>query len=90
MITRRDWWIGVGVILLALLAHAAIPRYEYRNHARPGMFTRMDRWTGSAELVTVNSGERGRAEVREWGARALRPLTTFAEELDAVRRQQSP
>ena len=33
--TRRDWWIGVVTIALALLAHAVIPqyvpRYEWRH-----------------------------------------------------------
>ena len=27
MVTRRDWWIGVGLIVMALLAYAVAPRY---------------------------------------------------------------
>ena len=54
MITRRDWWIGVGVIVVALLGHALIPqyvpRYEWR-HEVDDAWLRVDRWTGNAQLV---------------------------------------
>ena len=53
-ITRRDWWIGVGLIVLALLVHALVPRYEYRNATpNPTRFVRIDRWTGGAQRVRV-------------------------------------
>lgn len=56
MITRRDWWIGVWMVVLALLAHAIIPqffpRYEYQHIGGLGG-TRIDRWTGRAEFVQL-------------------------------------
>lgn len=47
--TRRDWWIGVVLIVLALVLHAAIPRYGLT--VRADGFVRFDRWTGRAEVV---------------------------------------
>jgi len=46
--TKRDWWIGIALVVAALLAHAALPRYEWRETlaGRPGV--RIDRWTGRA------------------------------------------
>jgi hypothetical protein len=59
--TRRDWWIGVGVIALALMAHAVIPqyvpRYEWR-HESANRWLRVDRWTGTAEPVRVMQADR--------------------------------
>lgn len=52
MITRRDWWIGIGVIGLALLAHAVIPQYVPRyewQHWTEGIYVKIDRWAGTAE-----------------------------------------
>ena len=44
--TRRDWWIGIAVLVLAILVHAAFPRYEWRQG--PGVrMIRIDRWTGT-------------------------------------------
>ena len=28
---RVDWWLGVGLLVVAILLHAAIPRYELLN-----------------------------------------------------------
>lgn len=55
--TRRDWWVGIAVLVLALLVHAAVPRYELVPGAPDGrpIFTRFDRWTGRAELVGTNN-----------------------------------
>ena len=57
MVTRRDWWIGVWVIVLALLAHAIIPqylpRYEYQ-YLREAAGVRIDRWVGRAEFVFLD------------------------------------
>jgi hypothetical protein len=47
--TRRDWWLGIAVVVLTLLLHAAVPRYEWRTAGR-GML-RIDRWTGQAFSV---------------------------------------
>jgi len=46
MVTRRDWWIGVGVVALGLLVHASVPRYEWQASGT----VRIDRWTGGAEI----------------------------------------
>lgn len=52
MITRRDWWIGVLLIVGGLFFHAVFPRYEWRHFEQgPGFgLIRIDRWTGSAEF----------------------------------------
>ena len=56
-LARRDWWIGVGLIVLTLLAHAVIPQYLPRYEFRPlerfeGQ--RIDRWTGTAQMFRVD------------------------------------
>ncbi|MCX6551196.1 MAG: helix-turn-helix domain-containing protein [Acidobacteria bacterium] len=51
--TRRDWWFGVGVIVLALLFHASVPRYEWRVVSN-GIVVRIDRWSGVADASVVN------------------------------------
>lgn len=45
--TRRDWWIGIGLIVVALVLHAALPRYDWRQTG--AQFIRIDRWAGRAE-----------------------------------------
>jgi hypothetical protein len=53
---RRDWYIGVLLLALALLAHALVPRYEWQAVAgEPRQLIRVDRWTGTAEHGTVYS-----------------------------------
>ena len=76
MMTKRDWWIGVLLIALALFVHALMPRYEYRNFGEPneGVFTRIYRWTGSAELVSVAVSDVGRDRAGRVGARLLNPI----------------
>jgi hypothetical protein len=46
--TKRDWWIGIAVVVAALLAHAALPRYEWRETLAGRSAVRIDRWTGRA------------------------------------------
>jgi hypothetical protein len=46
---RRDWWLGVLAIVLAVLVHGLVPRYDFRQ-AKEAAFVRIDRWTGSASL----------------------------------------
>lgn len=47
--TRRDWWLGVGIVASALLLHAALPRYEWRSPGgNAADYLRLDRWTGHA------------------------------------------
>jgi hypothetical protein len=43
--SRRDWWLGVLAVVLALLFHAAFLRYEVRFS--DGRALRIDRWTGT-------------------------------------------
>lgn len=49
--TRREYWIGIGVLVIAILLHAAWPRYEWRNPGGPDptVMVRIDRWHGSAQ-----------------------------------------
>ena len=55
--TRRDWWFGVPVVSLSLLAHAACPRYEYMVVRESiGDVIKIDRWTGDNELMFIISG----------------------------------
>lgn len=67
--TRRDWWLGVLLVILMLLVHVAIPRYEYKDLPLRGgvgaalagkeigvVQLRVDRWTGRLRIVFV-SGE---------------------------------
>jgi len=53
--TRRDWWLGVAAVVLALLAHAAFPRYDWRNIG-PAPRVRIDRWTGHAVVGSFEHG----------------------------------
>lgn len=54
--TTRSWWLGVAIVTLAILVHAAIPRYAWRNvPEKPLMLVRVDRWTGRAEWGTLTS-----------------------------------
>lgn len=55
-VTRRDWWLGVAGLVLALLAHAAFPRYDWSPQRGGGEgsaigMLRLDRWTGQTALV---------------------------------------
>ena len=69
MITKWDWWIGVILIVMAVLTHALIPRYEWHHdEARSIYWTRMDRWTGSAALFWID-GEGMHQGVRPVAAR---------------------
>lgn len=74
MMTRRDWWLGIATVTTAIVIHALVPRYEYRD-IRGGPLVRIDRWTG----VAVSGGYSG----GEW-AQAKQPTTppspTFAQQ----------
>ena len=56
MISRRDWWIGIVLVVLAILVHALVPRYEYQQSG-PGSiaWVRVDRWTGRALATTLTT-----------------------------------
>jgi hypothetical protein len=67
--TRRDWWLGVGVVVAAIVLHALVPRYEWRN-ANNVPRIRVDRWTGQSVLGTFSGGrwvslERGQHSVAD-------------------------
>jgi hypothetical protein len=50
---RRDWWIGIGIVAIAIIVHAFVPRFELRS--RDGMpLVRVDRWTGRVEAMPVD------------------------------------
>ena len=53
--TARAWWLGVTAIVLAILVHALVPRYEWRAvEGNRFELIRIDRWTGRAQLELVN------------------------------------
>ncbi len=56
-ISRREWWLGVGLVFVALMAHALLPRYEYTAFGpqNPDVI-RVDRWTGDHELLFLRGG----------------------------------
>ena len=50
--TRRDWWLGVGLVAAALLVHAVFPRYEYMMlREETADVLKIDRWTGDAQHI---------------------------------------
>jgi len=55
-IARRDWWVGIAAIALAVLLHALVPRYD-RHPSGTGWWLRSDRWTGRADLARWYQGE---------------------------------
>jgi hypothetical protein len=48
--TQRDafWWALLGVIVVAIFAHAFLPRYEWRESRGPDSVSLViyDKWTG--------------------------------------------
>lgn len=54
-ISRRDWWLGIAAVAIALLLHAALPRYDYRQVSGLA-FVRIDRWTGGMVVGTLERG----------------------------------
>ena len=52
---RRDWWIGVGLVVAALVLHAFYPRYEWRPTGAPTHMLRVDTWTGEATAHPVRT-----------------------------------
>lgn len=94
-VTRRDWWIGIAVVFVAVIFHALVPRYEWNTSLTNLTAVRTDRWTGAAEVgvirragddkpgqwVSVREIARDRARV----AAAAKP--SFADDLAAVERE---
>lgn len=48
-ITRRDWWLGILLIVGGLVAHALLPRYEWVTLTPEGDVIKVDKWTGVEE-----------------------------------------
>jgi len=50
---RRDWWIGILVLVAAIVAHAAMNRYSWHLYTIEGqgqnarVLLRIDRFTGA-------------------------------------------
>ena len=51
-LTRRDWWMGITIVVAAIVFHAVWPRHDWR-HVTGNVFVRIDRWTGRASLTRV-------------------------------------
>lgn len=52
-LTRLDWWLGLGLLVLGLFLHGIGPRYEWHAHPAAtsrGAYARFDRWTGEASI----------------------------------------
>ena len=64
--TRRDWWLGILVLVAALFAHSAMNRYSWHLYDVEGQgqnaraLVRIDRFTG-----TVTHEPVPRVDVRE-------------------------
>lgn len=83
--TRRDWWIGIALIACALLLHAAVPRYEWRERHVGNAATfliRIDRWTGSADYGRWQDG-RWMSQAAYLAAERGRRITFSADDIDA-------
>jgi hypothetical protein len=53
--TKPDWWIGIGLVVAAIVVHGLVPRYEWRIVQGAPMI-RIDRWTGSAQVGGFDTG----------------------------------
>ena len=78
MISRREWWIGVVLVVLAILVHALVPRYEYQHDPGSIAWVRVDRWTGLALATTLTTDgimriEEGKTTVESTIERPLPP-----------------
>lgn len=86
--TPRRWWLGVVLLGLGLLAHAAVPRYEWRAVPHvPDAFLRIDRWTGAAEIGAVRPDWGRWVSVSELRRDAEVKRAQLATTTDAQRRQ---
>ena len=57
--SRRDWWIGILVLVAAIVAHAAMNRYSWHLDTIEGqgqnarVLLRIDRFTGAVTYEHV-------------------------------------
>jgi hypothetical protein len=49
--TRLEWWVGIVVLVVAVAAHACLPRYDVIVTTDPARVVRLDRWTGRVEVA---------------------------------------
>lgn len=66
--TRRDYWLIGAAMVVAILLHALVPRYDWRDPGGDDAVTyiRIDRWTGQAEIGRfTRDGWRPAREIRE-------------------------
>ena len=56
--TKNDawWWALLGVMVLAIVAHTYLPRYEWREVRDPNGLSIVvaDRWTGRMQRVVYD------------------------------------
>jgi hypothetical protein len=60
MMTRADWWLGVVLLLAAIVLHAALPHYEWMLTGNPQgqqIMIKMDRWTGESYVTYPKAPE---------------------------------
>src|SRR5436309_10568446 len=55
MMTRRDYWIGIGLIVTVLFLYLIFPRYEYRGFGHGVALLRIDHWTGHTRVVVPDT-----------------------------------
>jgi hypothetical protein len=57
--TRRDWWVGILMLVAAIVAHAAMSRYSWHLYTIEGQgqnaraLLRIDRFTGTVTYEPV-------------------------------------
>ena len=56
--TRSHWWLGVLLLVAAVVGHAFLPRYEWHTQPGIGRSVRIDRWTGAVTWVMYDAGGR--------------------------------
>ena len=70
VLRRQDWWCGVLLIVLILVLHSALPRFQWLPAQHPSetsaqlaisVWLRVDGWTGEARLFRFGrEQDRGR------------------------------
>jgi len=83
--TRWDWWVGIAAVVIAILLHAAFPRYESR-HVAGMLFARIDRWTGTVDRAPIGPTPTTNetASTPSLGIASYTPATSDKETLEAL------
>jgi hypothetical protein len=70
VLTTRVTIVTAGVLLvLAALAHTMLPRYEVRPLEEFGVFVRIDRWRGTADIALMTDTPRWLTVNGKWRIR---------------------